>query len=254
MLQTNKNKIALALKDSGVALDWFSWLEPSNRLQLKIQVKESQHYFLVEQDDDNGFHRLRYTRPGMGCPATPWYVKDMKTRIDTRKDGQQRGHAELRIENVVAYLNIWLNETVRPFIADKTTPDLWSQMIKSRAQVQWRGPSAATHGAGSGASTGTAIMTFSDAQKTHMLDGLNHLHDQLTQQVNDDPLKVEIIEDRLDYIKNAVPRTDHIMDIKNILLGVALDIVINLSVDAETGRQIMLLFQHLFESAASLLH
>lgn len=132
------------------------------------------------------------------------------------------------IEDACDVLKQWLNEVIKPFLTDGDEPDLWEEYLKSQQ-------------------LGTEPLAgqpeqFTIEERAQLRLSLNDLRLLIPQQFNLSTPQIDILNNRLEYLIEALERTSNKTDYKSILIGAFLSLLQSLALNPEQAQNLYNLF------------
>ncbi|HEY0171410.1 MAG TPA: hypothetical protein VGB98_10340 [Pyrinomonadaceae bacterium] len=134
----------------------------------------------------------------------------------------------------------WLDNTVQRYLTEKQTPDLWLQ-IKTYKSFDGETPGGARD-----------TSNFTEEEKEVVRRSVNNFKQLIAKNFEPTQEQAEFIDDRLDYLCQAVDRLNR-YDWRAVAVSTVIGIFINLSVDTGGGRLLFSLFEQAFQSTFKLL-
>jgi hypothetical protein len=220
MLKSFKNRLFIIIEESGLSHDLFS-LEETQDI-LNIHLIDSQLNFSLKQgsDDFNKFtYKLILFRPGFPM-------------MDSS--------GELDIEDIEKWFTVWINSEVISCLEEVKLPDLWTQYADYIGEISTFRNSEYEY------------EEFSDDEKMEIKGSINNFRLLIIENYHPNEEQLEEINERLDYISQAVDRLNR-ADWKLVALSTVIGIATNLAVDIEGGRKLFGLFQEAFSYLIQLL-
>lgn len=134
----------------------------------------------------------------------------------------------------------WLEKTVRVYLKEEETPDLWKQIETYRSFVDE--PPVEDRD----------TSDFSEEEKADVRQSVEEFKRLVAENFVPTVEQQEYIDRELDYLSNAVDRLNR-FDWRGLAISTLMGIAINLSVDSEKGRLLFKLFQQAFQAGLRLL-
>lgn len=139
------------------------------------------------------------------------------------------------IETVARELERWIYGVVSPYFIEETTEDKWEQLKQYQPFIS------------NSKFTGEDFESFSSEEKTEIRTSLQIFQQLLVKNYYPNDEQLEFIEERLDYLSKAVDRLNR-FDWKGVAVSTVIGIGINLSVDTNTGANLLRLLEQAFQS------
>jgi hypothetical protein len=144
------------------------------------------------------------------------------------------------IEDAYARFQEWLANEVKPYIDEMLQPDLWAGIEQQREFVT---PTSLTP---------HDVSFFTDEEKPSLRTSIKQFRLLVCEKFDPTQEQLEIIDERLDYLSEAVDRLNR-FDWKSLGLGTVLSIVVALSLDTSKGKLLFDLFKQAFSGMLHLL-
>jgi hypothetical protein len=208
--------------ESKVAAAYRSLIRTEETKVFVIQVKNSPLKFAVECSQDD-FYKFR-------CKSTklePNFSLGWWSGV-------------WPFEQVMVEFAKWLNGVAKKYIEDNCLPDYWDQIGLYEPFVNNVAPSTGARG------------KFTEEEKQRARRSMKRFHALIGQNFEVTADQETFIDERLDYLSNALDRLNR-FDWNGLAMSVVAGIAINLAVDTERGRLLFKLFQQAFESTFRLL-
>lgn len=146
----------------------------------------------------------------------------------------------LNIDNLDTELNKWLNDVVRPYLDNISTPDLWHVLGETHSRTK---DELGTPG---------DFDSFSDEEKIKIRLSLDEFRLLIMKNFNPNQEELKIVDARLKYLSDAIDKHNK-FDWKGIAISTVMAITIALSLDTQQGNQLFQLFKQIFSSVLYLL-
>jgi hypothetical protein len=200
-------------------------IDSTDRPFTKILLKESPLQFTIRNDPES-FHKFDwdFTIFDPGYHLRPAIISNY---VDSKK-------------LVVAFAD-WLNNHVIPYINEHKDIDLWEQIEPQKQFLNGRKISE------------DDVQPFSEEEKIKVQNSINKFRVLLLREFNPTKEKIDIIDNHLDYLTEAVDRLNKI-DWRSIAITTLITITIALTLDTEQGKIVFGLFQQAFSYFIQLLH
>ena len=144
------------------------------------------------------------------------------------------------LESIHSRFIYWLNEHVKTYLEEQTTPDLWAM---SQEEHDIFGPSEFNLGDATNFAPHEqeALRIAIAAFRLRIIESFQPIEEQLIQ-----------VDQRLKYLTDSVDRLNKI-DWKSLLLSTIIGIATSLSLDTERGRLLFEIAKQVFSNALHLL-
>jgi hypothetical protein len=228
-LNSHKNALLEVAKKSEIPLKYFKTHSSGNLFE--IIIDGTPLVFSVEQSKEK-FDNMRYgyTRFEPGFPKMDFPASFLNS-----------------IDSVCYYLGDWLFKVVKKYLDFTAVPDQWSEILSIQPFI------------GSTEFATADFEKYSESEKEQIksaleefkrmlreeLETLNQNIDQVQEGVEATRINMGQINERLDYLGEAVNRLNR-FDWKGVALSTVIGIVTNLSVDTSTAKHFFDLFQQAF--------
>ncbi len=228
MLKEHKNSWLNTIRNSGIDLSIFdSWNEGD--LGIVFQLKHSSLKFFVSQYPDN-FDAFRVNH-SLYKPGYPLWKSNDEFIAD---------RSVYTPDQVNQLLKNWLSTVVERYLYENEAPNLWAN-IKDYSTFSK-----------STTFDEEDLEPFTESEKSQINSGIEDFRKKVTENFELLQDQLEIINDRLDYLKSAVERLNRI-DWKAQALSTFISIAVNLGVDTEKGKLLFSLFKRALYSIVGLL-
>ena len=131
---------------------------------------------------------------------------------------------EWDIKYVANHVAKWMLNSVQPYLADMEKPDLWTQYVEGIESI----PAFKTFEG--------EFEQFSDDEKFQIKQSISNYRILVIENYNPTDEQLEEINEKLDYISQAVERLNR-RDWIGVAISTVIGIGINLGVDTEGGRR-----------------
>ena len=260
MLKTHKNAFLEAIQTVGLETSLFDAKEitPEKRpsrpapsflqsvLMFFSPELQADYYRKDEQRGDLPFFRIRLRNTHLNFTVTQGPADFNLYSYEYRifQPGYPRRSSfdkEKALDEVLKVFKSWLEQSVRPYLNEERTPDLWLQIETYKSFV------AETSGETRDASD------FSDTERKDVRQSVSDFKRLLVENFKPTVEQAEFINGQLDYLTEAVDRLNR-FDWRALAISVVISIAVNLSVDTEKGRLLFSLFEQAFRSTVKLLN
>lgn len=204
-----------------------------------IKYRPSKLSFMIRTNNEN-YHEMdcRYVRFAPLYPLSGYYPDGANYYEDSNVYPENQSYYRwLSFPDVRKIFFEWLDNDVTEFIEESEAEDLWAQM-QSR-QLLNSDPLSNTDNA-----------KFTQEESKHIKDSISTFRNLLVAEYQPTEEQLEIIEERLEYLVNAVDRLGK-TDWQGVAISAVLGISIALSLDTTRGGALFGLFKQSFMAAIS---
>lgn len=230
ILKKYKNLIYKTLEDLEFDHKDFEWEDleyqgiTDKHVAFKLNLKDSGLYFIICQAK-NSFDKFFIAR------------SEFKPGYPENDNGKYMEY--LDIDDVISRFKAWIQNDVNKYIAELDTPNLWESYERSIQPLNFE------------------RIDFNDKSKfkleerEHIKLGLNEIKLLIADNFDFSKNQLKMINQRLNYLEGATKRLNK-TDWKSITISTVFGLILNLSVDTQTGQAILDLFKKVFENLPQL--
>ena len=143
-------------------------------------------------------------------------------------------------EDLVDTFEDWLDSTVKPYLDDVSTPDLWQILEDTWAETI------------SEIDTTDYLEPFSEEEKTQLRLSINEFRLLIVNNFNPNKEELAAINDRLEYLSDSMDKHNK-FDWKGIAIYTVITIIVTLALNPEQSQQLFQLFKQVFSNIIYLL-
>lgn len=244
MLLKYKNELLQTLKRSRFDENDFTYTNKKikNFNAFIIKYRPSKLLFMIRTNNEN-YHEMdcRYVRFAPLYPLSGYYPDGANhyEDSDTHEDDPDNcfGYRWLDFTGVRDIFHEWLDHDITEFIDEFKAIDLWAQMQSE-------------HLLNPDPLSNTNNVEFTQEERKHVLNSISTFKNLLISEYEPDEEQLEVIQERLDYLIEAVDRVGK-TDWQGIAISAVLSISIALSLDTSRGNALFSLFKQSFVTAIS---
>jgi len=137
-------------------------------------------------------------------------------------------------------MHTWIHKHLKLYLEEQTTPDLWAE---AQGQAEFIRPDL---------DSPDAQRLFSDEEKNQIRLSIKQAKMLLKETLAPTAEQLKRIEQRLDYLAEAVDRLNK-FDWKGVLLNTIIGVTTALSLDTHRGEQVLKIFKDAFSGVVHLL-
>lgn len=217
-----KDNFVIIVKDTPLQY----WIRPAGSSFDHFEIRKTLHA--------PGFP-LEYWHDYVGIPfVKKWMGSDIDTRLAHERQ------KSIGLQELVEDLQSWCSVVVARYLRNEAIVDPWEQLNRARPYFSYR------------SFRQEDFETFTTEEKVEMRQSLLEFKRLVYQNYKTTKEQKEFIEERLDYLSNAVDRLNR-FDWKSLAISTVVGIGINLAVDTQTGPILMRLLEQAFRSSGFLL-
>jgi hypothetical protein len=145
------------------------------------------------------------------------------------------------IETIIADFREWINRHIREYLHNLLEPDLWEQIDQGKALISGEALSS------------EETTPFSDEEKLQLKMSINEFRVLVKETFQPSEEKYKVIDERLEYLSNALDRQFNRIDWRSLALSTLLSISATLSLEPEKVNTLFGLFRQVFIKVIHLL-